>query len=296
VSAAAPCRRPARWPRYRVRRVLVEAGSAVLGIVLLVWSLMPVYNMLLIALDPEGDTEFAGYIWPPDPSLESFEAVLTGGHWYLEHVWNQFGNSLYVGLLTMFLTVLIGSLASFAVGRMQLRKARLLTNAALLSYVLPSSFLAIPFLRVAQSYGLSDNLWAVIAAEVMFATPFAILILQQCAKLIPIELDEAARIDGASPVQVYLLIYLPLMAPGLAAVGTYALLLSWSEYLYQYMLLSSPRNWTVAVALEQFWDSDEAPWNYMMATAIVYALPPVAIYYAFRRRMTAGLTMGGVKG
>ena len=291
MSRAAPFGRPAR-PRYRLRRVLTEAASVMLGGVLLVWSLMPVYNMLLIALDPEGDTEFAGYIWPPDPSLESFRMVWTEGHWYLEHFWNQFGNSLYVGLLTMFLTVLIGSLASFAVGRMQLRKARLLSNAALLTYVLPSSFLAIPFLRVAHTYGLSDSLWAVIAAEVMFATPFAVLILQQYAKLIPIELDEAARIDGASPVQVYLRIYLPLMAPALAAVGTYALLLAWGEYLYQYMVISSTRNWTVAVALEQFWDSDEAPWNYMMALAMVYALPPIAILYAVRRYLAAALIMG----
>jgi multiple sugar transport system permease protein len=282
-----------RRPRYRLRRVLTEAASMMLGVVLLVWSLTPVYNMLLIALDPEGDNEFAGYIWPPDPSLESFRMVLTEGHWYLEHFWNQFGNSLYVGLLTMVLTVLIGSLASFAVGRMQLRKARLLTNAALLTYVLPSSFLAIPFLRVAQSYGISDNLWAVIAAEVMFAAPFAVLILQQYAKLIPIELDEAARIDGASPVQVYLRIYLPLMAPALAAVGTYALLLAWGEYLYQYMLLSSTRNWTVAVALEQFWDSDEAPWNYMMALAIMYALPPIVVFYALRRYFAVGVMMMG---
>ena len=295
MSVALSCGRPARRPHYRLRRVLTEAASMILGVVLLVWSLTPVYNMLLIALDPEGDNEFAGYIWPPEPSLESFRMVLTEGHWYLEHFWHQFGNSLYVGLLTMFLTVLIGSLASFAAGRMQLGRARLLTNAALLTYVLPSSFLAIPFLRVAQSYGISDNLWAVIAAEVMFATPFAVLILQQYAKLIPIELDEAARIDGASPVQVYLRIYLPLMAPALAAVGTYALLLAWGEYLYQYMLLSSTRNWTVAVALEQFWDSDEAPWNYMMALAIVYALPPIAVFYALRPTMAAGLTMGGIR-
>jgi multiple sugar transport system permease protein len=91
-------------------------------------------------------------------------------------------------------------------------------------------------------------------------------------------------------------IYLPLMAPALVAVGTYALLLAWNEYLYQFMLLSSTQSMTVPVALAQFLNSDEAPWNYMMATAIIYAIPPVAIYYAFRRRMTAGLTMGGVKG
>jgi multiple sugar transport system permease protein len=136
----------------------------------------------------------------------------------------------------------------------------------------------------------------VIAAEVTFATPYAIFIFHQYGVSIPIEIDEAACIDGASPVQVYFKIYLPLMAPALVAVGTYALLLAWNEYLYQYLLLSSQKNMTVPVALAQFLNSDEAPWNYMMAAVIVYAIPPVAIYYAFRRRMTEGLTTGGVKG
>ena len=276
--------------RYRLRRVIAEAVSLMLGVVLLIWSLMPIYNMLLIALDREGDTEFSGNIWPSEPSLESFRMVWTQGYWYLEDFWNQFGNSLYVGLLTMFLTMVIGSLASFAVSRTPLRKGRLLINAALLTYVLPSSFLASPFLRIMHGYGLSDSLWSVIAAEVTFATPFAVLILQQYARLIPIELDQAARIDGASPFQVYLRIYLPLMAPALAVVGTYALLLSWSEYLYQYLLISAKRNWTVAVALEQFWDSDEAPWSYMMALAIIYAVPPVAIFYGLLRYVARGLS------
>jgi multiple sugar transport system permease protein len=167
--------------RYRLHRLLSAAAPATLGVVLLIWSLLPCYNMLLMALDPEGDTEFAGFVWPPEPSLESFRVVWTQGYWYLEDFWNQFGNSLYVGLLTMFLTMLIVSLASFAVGRTRHRKGRLLINTALLTYVLPSSFLAIPFLRVAQRYGLSDSLWAVIAAEVTFASPVAILILQQYA-------------------------------------------------------------------------------------------------------------------
>src|SRR5262249_7976426 len=122
--------RPARRRRYRVRRILTEAASAVLGVVLLVWSLLPVYNMLLIALDPEGDNEFAGYIWPPDPSLESFRVVVTEGHWYLEYFWSQFGNSLYTGVATAFLTMLIGSLARFAGGGMQLPQAGLSTHAA----------------------------------------------------------------------------------------------------------------------------------------------------------------------
>ena len=261
MNVALAARRPTRRRRYRWRRVIFETASVTLGIALVIWSLMPVYNMMLIALDPEGENEFDGKLWPPEPSLDSFRVVWTQGHWYLENIWHQFGNSLYIGLLTMLLTLLISSLASFAVGRMRLSKAWLLTDTALLIYVVPASLLAIPFSRLAQAYGLSDNLWSVIAAQVMFATPFAVLILHQYAKLVPIEFDEAARVDGASPVQVYLRIYLPLMAPALAAVGIYALLLAWDEYLYQYLLLSSPGNWTVAVAIEQFFDADEAPWN-----------------------------------
>jgi multiple sugar transport system permease protein len=196
----------------------------------------------------------------------------------------------------MVLTVLIGSLAAFALGRLRLRHGWLLSDAALLTYMLPTAFLVIPFVHIMHIYGLSDSLWAVIAAEVTFATPYAILILHQYGKLIPMELDESAKVDGASPFQVYLRIYVPLMAPALVAVGVYALLLAWNEYLYQYMLLSSPRNMTVAVAINQFFDSDEAPWNYMMAVALVYSLPPIAIYFGLRRYMVAGLTMGGLRG
>jgi multiple sugar transport system permease protein len=284
-----------RRRNYKLRRRLGEAAALAFSIPVLIWTLTPIYNIIQVALEPHGDV-FTNDIFPAKPSAESFWIVVTQGYWYLEYFWHQFGNSLYIGLATVFLTLSIGSLASFAIGRMRIRYGWMLSNAALLTYVIPASFLAIPFYRIMGFYGLSNNLWSVIAAEVTFATPYAIFIFQQYGVSIPIELDEAARIDGASPVQVYFKIYLPLMAPALVAVGTYALLLAWNEYLYQFLLLSSKRSMTVPVALAQFLNSDEAPWNYMMATAIVYAIPPVAIYYAFRGRMTAGLTMGGVKG
>jgi multiple sugar transport system permease protein len=284
-------------PRPRLRPVLTELASVTLVVVLLIWSLTPVYNMLLIALDPDdGDIEFEGVIWPRDPSLHSFYTVLTQGYWLVEDFWRQFANSFFIGLMTMFLTVLIGSLASFALGRTRLSEGWLLVNAPLLTYAVPASFLVIPFYRLMASYGLSNTLWAIIAANVTFATPYAILILRQYATLIPIELDEAAHVDGASPVQVYGRIYVPLMAPALASVGTFALLLAWNEYVYQYVMLSSTRNMTVAVAIAQFFNTDEAPWNYMMATAIIYSLPPIVIFYALRRYIAAGLTKGAVKG
>jgi multiple sugar transport system permease protein len=268
--------------RGRAQRVALGVAGAVFSVVLLIWTLLPVYNMLLIALDDEGD-EFNGNLLPENPSLGSFRAVWNQDHWYLEHFWHQFGNSIFLGLATMVLTVIIGSLASFAIGRMRLRRGRLIGDVALLTYILPTSILIIPYTHIMHVYGLADSLWAVIAAYVAFATPYAILILHQYGKLLPMEFDECARIDGASPVQIYLRIYLPLMTPALAAVGVYALLLAWNDYLYQFMLLSTTRNMTVAAAIDQFFDSDEAPWNYMMAVALVYCLPPIAIYFGLRR-------------
>ena len=275
----------------RLRRLLTKAGAVLLGIALLIWTLLPVYNMLLIALDPEeGEVEFSGNLWPPEPSLESFRVVLTEDARYLEHFWRQLANSLYIGLSTMFLTVVIASLASFAVGRMRLGAGSLLTSVSLLTYAIPASFLIFPFHRIVHGYGLSNDPWAVIAAQVTFATPFAIWILLQYARLIPIELDDAARVDGASSAQVYRRVYLPLMVPALAVVATYALVLAWNDYLYQFILLSSERHMTAAVMQAQLFDDADAPWNAMMAAAIIYALPPIAIFFALRRTMMGALT------
>jgi multiple sugar transport system permease protein len=262
----------------------------VLGAVILIWSLAPIYNMFLIALDPEeGEIEFDGNLWPPEPSLEGFRAVVMQQARYLENFWHQFGNSLFIGLMTMALTVLIGSMASFAVSRMRLTKGSLLTNTALLTYAIPASFLIVPYFRIMHSYGLSDNLWAVIAAQVTFATPFAILILQLYASLIPFELDDSARVDGASAAQVYLRIYLPLMTPALAVVAVYALMLAWNDYLYAAVLLAV-RNMTVAVTQGQLFTDTDAAWNAMMAAAIIYVLPPIALLFALRRYVVASLT------
>ena len=295
MSAVTSDRRKRSKLYYQLQHYAGEIACLLLGALLVIWSLMPIYNMWMIALNKH-DAIFEGGLWPEDPTLEAFRVVITQDFWYLAQFWHQFGNSFYVGFMVSFLTLFIGSLASFTVGRLHLKNGWMLTNAALMTYVIPASFLAIPMYRIMQIYGLANNLWSVIATLTTFATPYAIFIFSQYGKSIPMELDESARIDGANPWQIYFRIYLPLMAPALVAVGTYALLLAWNEYLYNFLLLSTPGSMTVAVALAQFLNSDESPWNYMMATAIIYAIPPIVMYYGSRRYMAAGLTMGGVKG
>ena len=291
AEGQAPCLR-----HYRLRRLVSDTSTGVLAVALLIWWLLPVYNMLLIALDPEGRTEFTGDIWPAAPTLEAFRGVLFQRYWYLQDFWHQLGNSFFIGSMTMALTVLIGSLAGFALGRTRLGRGNVISTIALLVYMVPAYFLVIPFYRLMHSYGLLDSLWAVIAADVTLAVPYAVIILMWYGRLIPIELDEAARIDGASPGQLYARIYLPLMAPALAAVGTYALLTAWNEYLYQFILLSSPRNKTVAITLATFFDNEHTPWNYPVAASLIYALPPIVLFFAVRRYIAAGLTLGSIKG
>jgi multiple sugar transport system permease protein len=142
-------------------------------------------------------------------------------------------------------------------------------------------------------YGLANDAFAVIAANVTFASPFAILILQHYARLIPLELDEAARLDGASVIAVYRRIYLPLMTPALAMVAVYALLLAWNDYAYQFVLASGG-NWTLSVTQAQLFVDVDAAWNAMMAAALLYALPPVALCFVLGRYVAARFATGAV--
>ena len=281
--------------RARLARLTDNAWVSLLSVVLLIWTLVPIYNIIRVSVQ-EKEEVLSTSVWPLAPSLLAFQVVFEQSFWLLKSFWNQMGNSFYIGVTVSLLTLTIGTLTSFTISRMRVRNGWILTHAALLTYVIPMSFLAIPFYGIMGKYGLTNSPFAVIAVEVTFATPYAIFIFQQYGASIPLELDEAARIDGASPWQIFYRIYLPLMAPALVAIGTYALLLSWNEYLYAFLLLSGGKVVTVPVTLGKFLAGDEAPWNYLMAAAIIYAIPPLVIYYAFRRKMSGGLTMGGVKG
>lgn len=269
--------------------------TLVISVVILFWTLLPIYNMVVIAMEPK-DVVFSGSLLPKDLTLANVWTVITENFWYLSNFWRQMVNSLIVGVTTAALVIAIGTMASFAIHRLKARFGFLLSNAALLSYAIPLSFLAIPFYKIMYGYGLLDSLTALIIVEVTFASPYAIFIFSQYSTSIPMELDEAARIDGATIPQIYWRVFLPLMMPAIIAIGTYSLLLAWNEYLYAFLLLSSETQVTVPVALGHFLSSDDSPWNILMAAALIYSLPPLLIYYLVRDRMTSGMTIGSVKG
>jgi multiple sugar transport system permease protein len=278
----------------KMKHVAREAKLLLIGIPVLLWTLIPVYHMMLFALSPR-DKATSGRLWPENPTLQNFAMVFEQKHFYLNHFWVQLGNSLMIALTVGVLTLSIATLAAFAISRLKVRGGRTVLNLALFTYFIPAAFLAVPMYKTMANYGLLNNRWSLILAMVTIASPYCIWVLKQASDKLPWELDEAARIDGATPWQLFRLVYVPLMVPSLVAVGTYSLLLAWNEYLYGFLLLSSEKDLTLAVALGNFLAADDSPWELLMATGVVYALPPAAIYYAFKRYMVSGLTAGAVK-
>jgi multiple sugar transport system permease protein len=276
------------------RTIATEAKLLLIGIPVFLWTILPVYHMFLFAISPK-ESAFAGNLWPDHPTLNNFAIVLQQKHHYLNHFWKQMGNSLVIAVATGVITLLIATFAAFAISRLKVRGGRLVMNLALFTYFIPAAFLAVPMYRTMGLYGLLNSQWALILAMVTLASPYAIWVLKQASDKLPEELDEAAYIDGASPLQLFRLVYLPLMVPSLVAVGTYALLLAWNEYLYAFLLLSKDTDVTLAVGLGNFLAADDSPWELLMATGLIYALPPAAIYYTFKRYMVGGLTEGAVK-
>ena len=280
--------------RITLKKVSAEAQLLLVGIPLLLWTLIPIYHMFLFAIS-ERDSATSGRLWPKNPTLQNFEIVFEQKHFYLNHFWHQLGNSVVIAVAVAAITLFVATAAAFAISRLKVRGGRTVMNLALFTYFIPAAFLAVPMYKTMGNYGLLNNQWALILAMVTIASPYCIWVLKQASDKLPPELDEAARMDGASPLQLFGLVYLPLMVPSLVAVGTYALLLAWNEYLYAFLLLSNDTDVTLAVALGNFLSADDSPWELLMATGLIYALPPAAIYYAFKRYMVSGLTAGAVK-
>ena len=277
-----------------LRDVGNEAKLLLIGLPVLIWTLLPIYHLVLLAISPKQDA-FAGKLWPDHPTLHNFGIVFREQHYFLRDFWAQFWNSTVIALAVGALTLFVATCAAFAISRLRVPGGRTVMNLALFTYFIPAAFLAVPMYRTMGNYGLLNNHWSLILAMVTIASPYAIWVLKQASDKLPVELDEAAIMDGATSMQLFRMVYLPLMLPSLVAIGTYAVLLAWNEYLYAFLLLSKDTEITLPVALGNFLAADDSPWELLMTTGLIYALPPAAMYYAFKKYMVGGLTAGAVK-
>lgn len=263
--------------------------------VLLVWTVFPVYYMLTLSLVPEEDL-FKPSLYVAKPTLANYAMTLRQSNYLVSQFWIQLYNSVAIGLMTTAAVLVVGTLGSFALARIRFRGSRAIQSMALFTYIIPSSFLSIPFFKLMADYDLLGSKLSVVLAMITFTSPYAVWILWDYGKTVPPDIDEAAAIDGAGPLALFFRIYLPLIMPPLFAIATYAFLYSWNEYLYAVLFLSGETSITIPVAMGNFLATDNPPWNLLMAESALYSIPPVILYYCFRRHLLSGLVTGAVAG
>jgi multiple sugar transport system permease protein len=279
----------------RPRPLAVRVARAVAFALIVVWTFVPIYYMLTLSLTPTSAL-FRPEYFVANPTLESYRFVVFQESVFVKFFWRWMGNSVVIAGVTMVAVLVVSSLGGFALGRIRFGGARLVSGMALFTYIIPASFLSIPFFKIIGDYNLLDTYWSVIAAMTTFASPYAVWVLWDYSKTIPPEIDESAAIDGAGVFTIFWRIYLPLVLPTLVAIGTYAFFFAWNEYLYAVLFLQSEEKFTLPISMGTFLTGDDAPWNLLMAISTVYAIPPVIFYYVFRRYLTHGLVSGAVQG
>jgi multiple sugar transport system permease protein len=262
--------------------------------IILVWTIFPVYYMVTLSLVREDDL-FKPSLYVVRPTLENYFMTIQQNNYLVNEFRIQLYNSICIALLTTAAVLFVGTLGSFALARIKFRGTRIISSMTLFTYIIPSSFLSIPLFKLMADFNLLGTRLSVILAMITFTSPYAVWILWDYGKTLPSHIDEAAAIDGAGPLSLFFHIYLPLILPAMVAIATYAFLYSWNEYLYAVLFLSGETNITIPVAMGNFLATDNPPWNLLMAESVLYSVPPVILYYCFRRHLLSGLVTGAVK-
>ncbi len=252
----------------------------------------PFYWMVVSSLKDFGDL-FAvpPRFVPTRPTLNAYRDV-----WFRQGFLRYLINSAGVAGATVGLNLLLAGPGAYALARLQFPGRRAAGAAFGLAYLIPPILLAVPLFAVLARAGLRDTLTGLVVAYLAQTLPVSLYVLANYFRALPRELEEAARIDGCSRLQVLLKVTLPLAAPALVGVGVYTFLIAWNEFLMAYILIDSPERFTLAKGLYHLFSSYHTAWDRVMAASVVMTLPVLALFLAFQRRLVAGLTQGGVKG
>lgn len=261
---------------------------------ILLFSLFPIYWMLVTSLRNPIEI-FSPSIIVLNPTLENYIGVITQTHYLTTLFYRQLFNTIIIALGSTILALLVSTTCSYAIARINFIGSRIVQRMAIFTYIIPYSFLAIPFFRMMVYYGLINSYMSVIIAVTTFTSPFCIWVLSEHFREIPTEILEAALIDGVSKAQAFVRIMLPLSTSMLAALATYVFLFAWNELLYVLILTSGAEMFTLPLGLMWFLASDTIPWGLLMAESTIYSIPPIIFYYATRKYMVKGLLSGAIK-
>jgi raffinose/stachyose/melibiose transport system permease protein len=275
-------------------RTLVIARTAVYGILAMFWLMvagLPFYFMVQSGFKKQFDL-LSNPFWklPREWTLENYRTVLEGPFLL------SLLNSVIVVSVSATLILFIGSMAAFVFARTDFRLNRPLFAAVIAGLAIPAHVTLIPVYLLTTRMGLYDTLWALIGPYVAFNLPLAIFILTEFMRQIPRELEEAARLDGAGTFAFYWRVALPLMRPGMATVGIYNAVAMWNEFVFAYVLTSSPSRRTLPLAIWDYQGQYTANIPLIMALLSLSALPLILIYIVAQERVISGMMAGALKG
>lgn len=268
---------------------VIETAALLIALAIM---LFPIYWMINTALKPAAEVfqsppTFFSQNWSLDAFWILFETRPIGRY---------FLNSFIVAGGTTVLSLALAALAAYGLTRFPMRLEGLVILALLFIKMLPEALLVVPFYQLIADIGLLNSYPALILVYSSFALPFAVWMLIGFFRVIPRELDEAGIMDGATRLQTFRLVILPLARPGIVAVAMFTFLTAWNAYLWALVLTTDPDMYVLPVGIAMMKGEYQVQWNELMAAAVIAVLPVLAIYSVLERHLVAGITAGAVKG
>jgi N,N'-diacetylchitobiose transport system permease protein len=277
-----------KMTRRRVTRLLLNAAALLLFVV----TIFPIYWMVATGFKRGVDILSFEPKWLPFPAtLDNFRTAIGKPFFTMDVV-----NSMIVVAVTVMVSLGLAFLAALAAARFQFRGRKALVVMLIVVQMVPLEALIIPIYLMLDRANQTDRLAGIIVTYMTFVLPFTIWTLRGFIINIPMELEEAAMVDGCTRAGAFRRILFPLVAPGLVATAVFSFILVWNDYLIAYVLLQSPERQTLGIWLASFTTNHGTDWGGVMAGSTLYAIPVVVFFLLVQRRVVSGLTAGAVKG
>ena len=259
-----------------------------------IYTLFPFYWAVVSSLTP-ASALFSTPVryFPTNPTVNAYVGIFRDPSFRQALL-----NSAFVALTTVLLSLSVGAFGAYALGRLHFRGKTIVMYTILSMTMFPAIAILGSLFTMVRALGIYNTPYALILTYMTFTLPFTIWVLSNFFKSLPLELEQAAYVDGATPFQTFYMILLPLTAPGLVTTGLLAFINAWNEFLYAMTFTIDDRTRTVPVAIAMFSGDQlfEIPWGDIMAAAVVVTIPLVILVLVFQQRLVEGLTAGAVKG
>ena len=282
---------PVGWRAARARRRIARVGFYGLVLAVLLPIVFPILWMFLSALKPLDELVTIPPSWlPRHPTLRHFRDLMALTNFPV-YIWNS---TLAAGL-TAGITVAVATLGAYSLTRFQYRGRQVLATFTLLAYMFPPILLAIPLFVVITRLGMADSLLSLALAHISFALPFCLWLMWGYMKSVPMALEEAAMIDGASRMGAFTWVVVPMSLPGIIAIGVLSFLVSWNDYRYALILLTSEGKKTLSLGVSTFIGPMAVEWGLINAAGVVVTLPVIVFFGGVQQFLVQGFGAGAVK-